>query len=106
MNTQSLYDELQTELSWWNNVIVHCAEQVTMDSDSNFMLDLAERKLAVITRSLFRVSSGMFGLCDACGGMIEPERLELLLDSDCYLCAACAHSQRRALSLPSMLSAC
>ena len=61
-----------------------------MDPESNLALRMAEKKLATIDRVLRRILIGTFGRCDECGGSIEPERMELLIDSDCHVCAKCA----------------
>jgi DnaK suppressor protein len=49
-------------------------------------LDRAERALA-------KLDAGTYGICDACGGPIEPPRLRARPDS--VLCLACASSERR-----------
>jgi len=60
-----------------------------------FNLALREQsleKLKEVQDALSRVSTGSYGKCVNCGGMIEQERLELLPSTQ--LCAHCATSNR------------
>ncbi len=90
MNPTTVYQQLLSDKSYWQGLADHVAEQATIDSQSNFALHRAEGKLAAIDQALRRIAQGTFGKCDICGGVIESERLEVLLDSDCHRCAACA----------------
>ena len=53
-----------------------------------------ETTLARTERALAKLEAGEYGVCDACGGPIEPGRLEAMPDS--VLCLACAAAERRA----------
>lgn len=93
MNAASISQQLTSDKSYWESIADHYSEQATIDSQSNFTLRFALEKLATIDRSLRRIALGTFGRCDVCGGAIEAERLEVLLDSDCHRCAVCAKTK-------------
>jgi len=90
MMTSMLERKLLDDKQWWEATLEHLNEQVSMDSQSQYTSHLAQQKLAAIERALQRVATGTFERCDACGAPIEPERLEILLNSDCHVCATCA----------------
>lgn len=90
MMTIILERKLLDEKQWWEATSDHLNEQASMDSQSQYMSRLAQQKLVAIERALRRLATGTFERCDACGAAIEPERLEILLDSDCHVCATCA----------------
>lgn len=90
MNTSKIERQLLEDRRYWQGVADHTLEHATMDPQSNYAFRTAQDKLAAIDRVLRKMLIGAFGRCDECGGPIEPERLELLVDSDCHLCAKCA----------------
>lgn len=90
MMTTLLERRLLDEKQWWEATSDHVNEQASMDSQSQYVSHLAQQKLAAIERALRRLATGTFDRCDACGAVIEPERLEILLGSDCHVCATCA----------------
>ncbi len=94
MNTVALEQEILKKKAWLQAVADHTVEQATMDAQSKFAFEMAQKKLTAIDHTLRRIHLGMFGRCDECGGVIEPERLELLIDSDCHVCARCAQAMR------------
>ena len=47
-------------------------------------------KLTAIKRNEKRIAFGEFGRCERCGGTINDDRLEAILDSEWHYCAACA----------------
>ena len=57
-----------------------------------------ESALARTERALAKLDEGSYGVCDACGGEIPPERLRAMPDA--VLCMACAGAQRRAAPPP------
>lgn len=52
-----------------------------------------ETTLARTERALAKLDDGTYGTCDACGGPIEPARLQARPDS--VLCLRCAAAERR-----------
>ena len=52
-----------------------------------------EQSLARIERALVKLDAGSYGVCDACGGPIEPKRLKAMPES--VLCLQCAAAERR-----------
>lgn len=90
MNISAIQTKLLREQDYWQGVANHRVEPASMDPQSNLAIQMAEKKLATIDQMLWRILIGTFGRCDECGGTIEPERLELLIDSDCHICAKCA----------------
>ena len=90
MNTSAIQTKLLKEREYWQGVADHMAEQASMDPQSNLAFRMAEKKVATIDRLLRKILIGTFGRCDECAGPIEHERLELLIDSDCHVCAKCA----------------
>lgn len=94
MNTVALEQEILKKKAWLQSVADHTVEQATMDAQSNYAFRMAQEKLTALDRTLRRIHLGTFGRCDECGGAIEPERLELLIDSDCHVCARCAQVMR------------
>jgi DnaK suppressor protein len=52
-----------------------------------------ESTLARTERALAKLDDGTYGICDGCGGTIEPARLSARPDS--VLCLACAAAERR-----------
>ena len=52
-----------------------------------------ESTLARTERALAKLDDATYGTCDACGGPIEPARLEARRDS--VLCLVCAAAERR-----------
>ncbi len=60
-------------------------------------MNLAERerlqeKIASIQEALDKARKGLYGICEACGQPIHPERLAILPDT--RLCVKCAASKR------------
>lgn len=103
MNTVALEQEILKKKAWLQSVADHTVEQATMDAQSKFAFDMAQKKLAALDRTLHRIKIGAFGRCDECGGVIEVERLELLIDSDRHVCAKCAQvlmARRNYLPVP------
>lgn len=96
MKESQMVTRLLAEKQRWEAAALHAVDQAGADSQSNSILRTAEAKQQAITRSLQRITDGTFGRCSQCGTMIEPERLELLLDSDCHTCAACARTSSAA----------
>lgn len=92
MITSMLERKLLDDRRVWQNAADRAVELATVDAQSNYALRKAREKLAAIERALRRIASGSLGRCDECGGTIEPERLEALVDSDCHTCAACAQA--------------
>jgi len=90
MTTLSIETTLMDERKWWKAIADHTAELANIDSQSYYTFQTAQKKLVAVDRALQRIEVGTFGWCDVCGERIEPERLELLVDSDCHTCAACA----------------
>ena len=50
-------------------------------------------KLLRLTEAQARIHSGTYGVCAACGEMIEPERMEIVPDTT--MCAACVQQALR-----------
>lgn len=57
--------------------------------DQAMLSDLRERADS-LERQLSRISHGTYGICDACGERIDPDRLAVLPDTN--LCIKCARS--------------
>ena len=95
MITSQVEKKLLEEKKRWEAVAVHMADQASTDSQCNYLFRKAQEKLAEVDRALGRVATGTFGRCDECGAPIEPDRLELLMDSDCHICATCATAAAR-----------
>jgi len=57
-----------------------------------------ELELQRVKRALERLDSGTYGQCEACGGAIEPKRLEVLPETD--LCIKCARAQQDKFTRP------
>lgn len=83
-------EKLLAERDWCEGVVDHLNDYAAMDSLSDYTVRMAERKLKGIRRELRKITDGSHGYCEKCGYAIEPERLEILLTSDDYLCAHCA----------------
>lgn len=96
MKESQLVTRLLAEKQRWEATALQTVDQACTDSQSNSILRTAEAKQRAIVRSLQRITDGTFGRCSQCGTMIEPERLELLLDNDCHTCAACARTSSAA----------
>jgi RNA polymerase-binding transcription factor DksA len=90
MNALVARQMLVERRKWWEAIADHMAEDATMDPESNFTLRLALKKLAAIDRHEKRIALGTFGQCERCGGAIEDERLEAILDSEYHYCTTCA----------------
>lgn len=56
------------------------------------MLERQKQRLAEVEKALQRFEQNVYGLCEACGQPIEPERLEALPFT--CLCIHCARSKR------------
>jgi len=56
----------------------------------------ARRRLAQAELALARLRAGTYGLCEACGQPIDPDRLEILPAAT--LCVDCQRKQERAQS--------
>jgi RNA polymerase-binding transcription factor DksA len=93
----ALLDEnrLAIEKKRWEAIATHTADEVYTDAQTNFQYRMAQEKKAAIERTQQRIIAGIFGLCDVCGNRIDPERLTLLMDSDCHTCFACAGAAAR-----------
>lgn len=52
-----------------------------------------EVSLARVERALVKLDEGSYGVCDVCGGEIEPKRLAAMPES--VQCLACAAAERR-----------
>jgi len=63
------------------------------------LLSHSKAQLRGMQKALERLYSGTYGLCEACGGRIEADRLEILPDTT--TCSACARrgSSRSALRI-------
>ncbi len=48
-------------------------------------------KVNVLREALSRLDAGTYGVCEICGGQIDPERLEILPSTS--VCAGCAGAQ-------------
>jgi DnaK suppressor protein len=57
--------------------------------DQAMLADL-RRRAASLERQLSRISQGTYGICERCGGPIDPDRLAVLPDTN--LCIECARS--------------
>lgn len=90
MNVSTAELKLKEKRKWWEATAEHTIEQATMDPQSNFTYRLAMEKLAAINCAERRITLGTFGRCDCCGGVIEEDRLESILDDECHYCTACA----------------
>lgn len=88
--TQAYEIKLLDEKAWCTGMIEHLADHATMDPQSNYAVTMARRKLVNIERALRQVAVGTYDQCDQCGGRIEAERLDILLNSDGHTCAHCA----------------
>ena len=89
MSTATIKHRLLDDKKWYESMLSHLAENATVDPQSNYAFRMAQEKLVLIDWALKRIAAGTLGYCDTCGGRIEPERLEILLDSDCHQCAVC-----------------
>ena len=94
LTTSNYEAKLLDEKAWCAGVIAHLADHATMDSESNYTVTMARRKLTVIERALRQLAAGTYDQCDRCSEKIEAERLELLLNDDNHLCAHCATASR------------
>ena len=56
------------------------------------LIDQAERRLAELDRARADVGSGRYGVCEACGRPIDPERLEVRPSAT--RCVECARLRR------------
>lgn len=92
MNQSSYLRTLLSERRRWEGVALNSIDQAPTDAQSNSMLRTAMSRQAAIDSALKRIAEGTFGFCSGCGQEIEAERLDLLLDSDCHTCAACARA--------------
>ena len=90
MKTSTAKLLLMEKRQWWESVAEFASEAATADSQSNFNLRRATEKLTAIKRNEKRIAFGEFGRCERCGGVINDERLEAILDNECHYCAACA----------------
>jgi len=59
-------------------------------------LEAAEERLESVERALKTLNQGRYGICERCGGPIEPERLEALPDAT--LCLKCRKEVERLAS--------
>ena len=55
------------------------------------MRERYEQRLEQIEKALGRLHDGLYGICEECGGRIEPERLEAVPYT--VLCISCARKQ-------------
>lgn len=64
------------------------AADMTMDLERQVIFETQVRyRLASIEHALDKIDSGTYGICDKCGGQIDPKRLEALPES--ALCVTC-----------------
>jgi len=64
------------------------AADVTTELEKRLLLETQIRhRLASIEHALDKIENGTYGICDKCGGQIDPKRLEALPESS--LCVAC-----------------
>lgn len=96
MSTLMMEQKLHEELQRWAMVEAHAAEQACFDAQVNSLYRTAQEMQVKIARALHRMTAGVYKLCDTCGKQIEAERLEILADSDCRQCAACARAAAEA----------
>ena len=94
MNTSNFQQKLMNDRESWQRLADHLVEQASMDSQADLALRMAQEKVGSIDRALRRVAAGTYEICDDCGARIEPERLEILIDSGCHTCATCAKASR------------
>jgi DnaK suppressor protein len=69
----------------------------SLEIERRLILTLRTREqLAEIQHALNKLMNGTYGLCDACGSLITPERLEALPQAS--LCLPCKVKQSKSLS--------
>ncbi|NLO21596.1 MAG: hypothetical protein GX119_06300 [Syntrophomonadaceae bacterium] len=59
------------------------------------IIELLEIELSRVNEALQKVADGKYGLCDACGGAIEEERLQRQINAS--LCHKCQEDQNNIL---------
>lgn len=60
------------------------------------LLERAEQTLVALAEAQQRISAGTYGICNACGQAISPERLRARPETrDCITCAAKRDRERR-----------
>ncbi len=95
LNISAIEQELKEDRKYWQGVADYMSEPASMDLNNNVTFDVALQKLARIDRTLKRIKAGVYGRCEKCNAQIEPERLTVLMNTDCHLCIRCATTAMR-----------
>ena len=91
MDISAIEQMLLKERTYWQRLTDYAVEPTSMDPQSNITFDVATKTMTTIDRALKRIKAGVYGRCEKCGNLIDPERLETLITSDCHFCADCAN---------------
>lgn len=75
--------------------MVTAAQSSTQDETDDILRSRIERRLVEVRKVEARLQDGSYGVCDTCGGAIDPERLEAIPDTThCMPCQVA--SERKA----------
>lgn len=91
----------RAELAHLNKLLEHKADYAIGEGDPaiydwEFNLaqrQRAERKVKSLEEALQKLGKGTYGVCERCGGEIDPERLKILPHTT--LCIKCARAERQ-----------
>lgn len=85
--------ELDRRLEHKGNYSLGVGDPAVYEWELNLALkERAQQKRQAVEAALARIAAGTYGICDRCGGPIEPERLELLPTTT--VCCRCAQKKR------------
>lgn len=77
-----------------DNILSELGDQASVETDRNFMLKLRERErklLKKIEKAIDKIDKNEYGICEACGQLIDIKRLEARPVTD--LCIECKTEQ-------------
>jgi len=81
--------ETTDELSAYDQHPADIASETYEREKDHGLLELYEFELEKVNDALERYQEGKFGICDTCGQMIEPRRLERMVNTTlCFKCAS------------------
>ncbi len=86
------YMEVSSDLSAYDQHPADMGSEWFEREKDQGILELMEFELEKVNEALDKYRQGKYGICESCGGIIEPERLERLVNTT--ICARCARSRQ------------
>lgn len=91
-NLVSYQGMAEDELSLYDQHPADTASDLYEREKEQGLLEMLQYELEKVNDALERYRQGQYGICQQCGGPIEPDRLETLVNTN--LCSRCAGTQQ------------